>query len=260
MRIIFWAGDSTNTENKAHNYPQTGIAQAFDRYTASDVVIYNHAVNGRSTKSFIDQGRLETIYNEITEDDFLFIQFGHNDEKSADPLRYTDPDDDFIVNLGRFAKSAKNKRAYPVFITPVERRLFNEDGFTLKSPSAHKPYVDAYFEAGRRYDVPVIDLWSLSRAFLERRGDKASVRYFMHLKPGEAFWCPKGQEDNTHLKYEGAMAFGKLIAEELYRMDDIYSSLIDPKVLSALNDHSGTSVINEDLIDEKNIINNVYRE
>ena len=99
MRVIFWAGDSTNTCNKANKYPQTGIAQAFDRFTAFDVVIYDHAVNGRSTKSFIDQGRLATIYDEIREGDFLFIQFGHNDEKKTDLSRYTDPDTDFIDNL-----------------------------------------------------------------------------------------------------------------------------------------------------------------
>ena len=62
MRVIFWAGDSTNTCNKANKYPQTGIAQAFDRFTAFDVVIYDHAANGRSTKSFIDQGK-ETSFS-----------------------------------------------------------------------------------------------------------------------------------------------------------------------------------------------------
>ncbi|MBR1441764.1 MAG: GDSL family lipase, partial [Lachnospiraceae bacterium] len=102
MRVIFWAGDSTNTCNKAHRFPQTGIAQAFDRFTAPDVVIYDHAVNGRSTKSFIDQGRLATIYDEIRKGDFLFIQFAHNDEKETDPDRYTDPDTTFIENLGKF--------------------------------------------------------------------------------------------------------------------------------------------------------------
>ena len=93
--------------NKFATYPQTGIAQAFDRYTAGDVVIYNHAVNGRSTKSFIDESRLATIYDEITKDDFLFIQFGHNDEKINDPLRYTDPHDEFVTNLGKFVNVAR---------------------------------------------------------------------------------------------------------------------------------------------------------
>ncbi|MBR5116325.1 MAG: rhamnogalacturonan acetylesterase, partial [Lachnospiraceae bacterium] len=234
MRLIHWAGDSTNTANKAHKYPQTGIAQAFDRYTAADVVIYDHAINGRSTKSFIDQGRLETIAREIGEGQFLFIQFGHNDEKKEDPLRYTAPDGDFIDNLGRFAAVARDAGAYPLFITPVERRLFTEDGRTLRSPSAHEPYVAGYREAARRFEVPLIDLWTDSRAFLERLGDAESVRLFMHLRPGEAMVCPGGQRDDTHLKYEGAMQFGRLVAESLVKLPEVYASLVDTEVLEEL--------------------------
>ena len=85
MRHIFWAGDSTVATNKASTYPQTGIGQAFDRFTAMDVAVCNRAVNGRSTKSFIDESRLAPIYNEITKGDFLFIQFGHNDENPDYP-------------------------------------------------------------------------------------------------------------------------------------------------------------------------------
>ncbi|MCR5092483.1 MAG: hypothetical protein K6B72_00710 [Lachnospiraceae bacterium] len=73
MQIIFWAGDSTSAVNTYLTWPQTGIAQAFDRYAASDVLICSHAVNGRSTKSFIDEGRLDKIDGEIRPGDFLFI-------------------------------------------------------------------------------------------------------------------------------------------------------------------------------------------
>ncbi len=234
MRLIHWAGDSTNTANKAYKYPQTGIAQAFDRYTAADVVIYDHAVNGRSTKSFIDQGRLDTIAEEIREGQFLFIQFGHNDEKKEDPLRYTHPDGDFIDNLGRFAEVARSRGAHPLFLTPVERRLFLEDGRTLRSPSAHEPYVAGYREAAGRFGVPLVDAWSRSRECLTRLGDAGSVRFFMHLQPGESMVCPGGQKDDTHLKYEGAMLFGRLIAEEIRKLPPIYASLVDEEVLKEL--------------------------
>ena len=253
MRIIFWAGDSTNTTNKAHKYPQTGIAQAFDRYTAQDVVIYNHSINGRSTKSFIDQGRLANIYNEISAGNFLFIQFGHNDEKDTDPLRYTHPDGDFIDNLGKYINVARDKGAYPLLITPVERRLFNEDGRTLKSPSAHEPYVEGCIEAGKRYNVPVLDLFSRSREFLEKTGDILSLKYFMHLAPGEAFWCPEGQSDDTHLKYEGALVFGRLLAEELLKLDAPYNTLVDIKVLEELEKAVSVNAPDKDLTDEKNM-------
>ena len=224
MRHIFWAGDSTVACNKHDTYPQTGIGQAFDRYTGDDVVICNRAVNGRSTKSFIDENRLAYIYNEISKGDFLFIQFGHNDEKKQDLLRYTDPHGEFIVNLGKFVNVARNKGAYPVFITSVERRLFDENGNLM--PSAHTEYVLGMKEAGEKFDVPVVDLFSKSRSFLEKTGDEGSRKYYMNLQPGEAAWAPDGQKDNSHLKYEGAMLYAGMIADGLKEIGGIYASLL----------------------------------
>ena len=224
MRHIFWAGDSTVACNKFNTYPQTGIAQAFDRYTKEDVVIYNHAVNGRSTKSFIDESRLAVIYDEITKGDYLFIQFGHNDEKINDPTRFTKPHEDFIVNLGKFVNVARNKGAYPVFITSVERRLFDENG--VLKPSEHTEYVKGMKEAGDRLHVPVVDLFTMSRDFLEKTGDELSKKYYMNLAPGEANWAPEGKIDNSHLKYEGALAYSGMIAKGLKELGDPYSSLL----------------------------------
>ncbi|MCR5100588.1 MAG: rhamnogalacturonan acetylesterase [Butyrivibrio sp.] len=235
MRRIFWAGDSTVTTNKISSYPQTGIGQAFDRYTRDDVIVYNHSVNGRSTKSFIDESRLARIYDEISEGDFLFIQFGHNDEKVNDPARYTDPDGEYIVNLGKFVNVARNKGAYPVFITSLERRLFDENG-NLK-PSEHEPYVKAVKKAGVKFDVPVVDLWTMSREFLTKVGDEDSKKYYMHLAPGEASWKPEGQQDNSHLKYEGACIYAGMIAKGLIELGGIYRTLVieDSKVDIEIN-------------------------
>lgn len=224
MRHIFWAGDSTVAENKYVTFPQTGIGQAFDRYTREDVVVCNHAVNGRSTKSFIDESRLATIYNEISTGDYLFIQFGHNDEKIKDPARYTDPHSEFITNLGKFVNVARNKKAFPLFITSVERRLFDENG--ILKPSEHTEYVKGMKEAGEKFDVPVVDLFSMSRDFLIRTGDEASKRYYMNLAPGEAEWAPEGKTDNSHLKYEGAMLYAGMIAKGILSIGEPYSSLI----------------------------------
>lgn len=224
MRHIFWAGDSTVATNKASTYPQTGIGQAFDRFTAMDVAVCNRAVNGRSTKSFIDESRLAPIYDEITKGDFLFIQFGHNDEKENDPARYTEPFGEFKVNLGKFVNVARNKGAYPVFITSLERRLFDENG-KLK-PSAHTDYVLAMKEAGKELEVPVIDLFTMSRDFLEKTGDEASKKYYMNLAPGEASWAPEGKIDNSHLKYEGAMLYAGMVAKGLAALGGVYASLL----------------------------------
>ncbi len=231
MKTIFWAGDSTVKTNLFVTFPQTGIGQAFDRYVRPDVVIFNHAENGRSTKSFLAEGRLPAIEENIKEGDFLFIQFGHNDEKLEDPLRGTHPETDFTENLQIFIDTAKKHGAYPVLITPLERRLFEEDG-SLKTPSAHEPYVKAILEAGRRFETPVIDLWKISRAFLEQEGDAATIRYFMHTVPGEYSRAPEGQVDNTHLKYAGAMKFAGMIANELVKLGGVYAQLIaEPEAL-----------------------------
>ena len=250
MRTIFWAGDSTNTCNKAHKYPQTGIAQAFDRYTKSDVVIYDHAINGRSTKSFIDQGRLDLIEKEISEGNYLFIQFGHNDEKKSDPDRYTDPDGEFIENLGKYAEVARKKGAIPLFITPLERRKFAKDRIHLEE-SQHLPYVRAYFKAAEKYDVAIVDLFKMSRELLEKEGDEATKKYFMYIRPGEVSWLPQGlSTDDTHLKYEGAIKFGELVARELIKVGEPFASLVDEEVLKELDTVYESNLLDEGVADE----------
>ena len=224
MKHIFWAGDSTVKTNKADTFPQTGIGQAFDRYTKPGVAIVNHAENGRSTKSFIDESRLAAIYNDITEGDYLFIQFGHNDEKVYDPSRYTDPHGEYKVNLGKFVNVARNKKAYPVFITSVERRLFDEEGKLL--PSEHVEYALGMKEAGKELDVPVIDLFTMSREYLAAMGDEETYDLYMNLKPGEAKWCPHGQADDSHLKYEGAMIYAGFVAKGLKEIGGHYAELV----------------------------------
>ncbi len=227
MRHIFWAGDSTAASNKYVTYPQTGIAQAFDRYTRTDVVVVNHAFNGRSTKSFIDESRLAPIYNDITKGDYLFIQFGHNDEKINDPNRYTDPHGEFIVNLGKFVNVARNKGAYPLFITPVERKLFDEEG-KLKF-SGHEEYVLGMKEAGEKFDVPVVDLYTASREFLQKIGPEEAKKYYMNVEPGIYDWLPEGLTDNSHLKYEGAMLYAGMIAKGIEAIGEPYATLIADK-------------------------------
>ena len=154
MATIYWAGDSTVQYNDITTYPQTGIGQVFHLFLKPEVKVLNFAKNGRSTKSFIDEGRLAAIEEQITEGDFLFIQFGHNDEKKADPVRYTDPFGQYMVNLERFVNAARGKKAYPVLITPLERRCFAE-GNQL-GVGEHSDYVAAMKQAAENLDVPLI--------------------------------------------------------------------------------------------------------
>ncbi|MBO5056058.1 MAG: rhamnogalacturonan acetylesterase [Lachnospiraceae bacterium] len=224
MATIYWAGDSTVQYNDIITYPQTGIGQVFHLFVKPDVKIENHAKNGRSTKSFIDESRVPAIYDKITKGDFLFIQFGHNDEKIQDPERYTEPYSDFMVNLEKFVNVARNKKAFPVLITPLERRCFKEDGHL--GTGEHSDYVKAMKQTAGNLNVPLVDLYSMSREKLEEAGAEKTKDWYMHLPAKKYASHPEGLTDNTHLKYEGAVVYAECIAKGLKELGGIYSELL----------------------------------
>ncbi len=212
MKTVYYIGDSTVARNKIGSYPQTGMSQGLLLYLADDVRLISLAKNGRSTKSFIDEGRFAYVQEHIQAGDFLFIQFGHNDNK-PDPLRYSDPGTGFRDNLRLFIRTAKEAGAYPVLITPIARRLFDEAGNFR--PGSHGAYPEAMRIVGREEGVPVADLTSLTEEWLPTLGDAASKPLFM--------W-PK---DNTHLKPEGAVRMAGFLAQCLEAMGEPYANLID---------------------------------
>lgn len=224
MATIYWAGDSTVAYNSILTYPQTGIGQAFSLFVKREVKIENHAMNGRSTKSFMEEERLSAIEERIGEGDFLFIQFGHNDEKKQDPARYTEPFGSFQANLETFIDVAESHGAYPVLITPLERRCFKEDG-TLGA-GEHTEYVEAMKQTAAKRSVPLVDLWARSRSLLKAAGPVESTKLYMHLEPGKYESHPEGLVDNTHLQYAGAVAYGKCVAEGLKELGGIYGDLL----------------------------------
>ena len=223
MVTIYWAGDSTVKQNSIATWPQTGIGQEFERFVKrGEVRVENHAENGRSTKSFIDEGRMAPIYDRITRGDFLFVQFGHNDEKPEDPTRYADPDSTFPENLEKFVNVARNKGATPVFITPVTR-------FNRNSPKAiykHDRWAEVTKRLGEKLGVAVVDLTALSEQLVDAMGDAAATTLYMNLPAGVYPHFPQGQKDNTHLQPAGAVAFGALIARELYKLGGAYAALL----------------------------------
>ena len=211
MNRIFYIGDSTVQFNKIDTYPQTGMSQALELFTAPGIRVEHHGKNGRSTKSFLDEGRFEPVRREMGQGDLLLIQFGHNDEK-ADPLRYTEPYGSYQENLRHFIEAARQAGAYPVLVTPIARRLFDADG--VFHPGSHGEYPEAMRQLGAAMDVPVADLTTKTEAFLAELGDEASKPLFV--------W-PK---DNTHLKYEGAIRMVKFLCEELDRMGGVYAAVL----------------------------------
>lgn len=224
MNKIFWAGDSTVAHNSFLSYPQTGIGQAFPIFVKRDVLVENHAMNGRSTKSFMDEGRLAAIEERIGEGDFLFIQFGHNDEKIADPSRYTEPFSTFQENLAQFVETARRHGAWPVLITPLERRCFLPD-HTL-GQGEHGPYVEGMKQLAQRLSVPLIDLHAKSRRVLTEMGEEQSRQLYMHLEPGKYASHPEGLTDNTHLQYAGAVTYGNCVAQGLKELGGRYAKLL----------------------------------
>ncbi len=224
MNNIFWAGDSTVQTNDYTTYPQNGIGQVFSIFLKESCSVFNHAKNGRSTKSFLDEGRLEAIKEQIGEGDFLFIQFGHNDEKSQDPARYTEPHGSFIDNLGILIQAARERRAYPVLITPLERRCFTDEKHL--GPGEHLEYVKGIKEAAEKFKVPLVDLYTKSRRELEKAGEERSRGWYMYFPEGYYPEHPAESKDNTHLRHDGAVHFAGLIAEGLRELGGVYADLL----------------------------------
>jgi lysophospholipase L1-like esterase len=224
MRTIYWAGDSTVQYNSILTFPQTGMGQVMNLFLKPDIRVENHAKNGRSTKSFLDESRLAPIYDRMQEGDFLFIQFGHNDEKKQDPERYTEPEGEYTENLKKFVNAARNKNAFPVLITPLERRCFGEDG-TL-GDGDHGPYAEAMKKAAKQWNVPLIDLCGKSRRELRKAGPEETKKWYMHVPPNIYPHFMDGLSDDTHLKYEGAVHYAGCIAEGLKELGGIYGEIL----------------------------------
>lgn len=211
MTKVFYIGDSTVQLNKIDTYPQTGMSQVLHLYMGDHVQVMPHGKNGRSTKSFLEEGLFETVRWSMEPGDILLIQFGHNDEK-ADELRHTDPFGSYQENLMHYIRAARAVGAHPVLVTPIARRLFDAQGNF--QPGSHGDYPEAARQLGARENVPVADLTALSESMLEKLGDEPSKPLFV--------W-PK---DNTHLKYDGAVRMAGLLARELERFGGIYAQLL----------------------------------
>lgn len=220
---IVWAGDSTVARNRFMTWPQTGMGQGLELYLRDGIEVVNLAMNGRSTKSFIDEQRLMTAYFALAKNDLFLISFGHNDGKIDDPSRYTDPESTYPENLKKMINAARNREALPVLLTPLSRRRFTEEG---RQEKTHGPYPDVVKEVGRAQAVPVIDLEQLSREFLQELGPEKSFPLFMHVPPGIYPHYPNGLEDNTHLTWEGARQFAGLIARSLYELGNPYHDVL----------------------------------
>jgi lysophospholipase L1-like esterase len=202
-RTLYIAGDSTAAQKYADAAPETGWGMALAFFVREHLEVSNHAVNGRSSKSFVDEGRLEVIFEAIRPGDFLLIQFGHNDEKSADPTRYTEPWTTYQDYLRQYVDGARARGARPVLATPVERRKFDADGNAVPT---HGDYPAAMRALAEQERVALLDIQALSIALWQRLGVEETKKYFN--------WTTT-EQDNTHFNPPGAIAVARLVAAEL---------------------------------------------
>ncbi|HKP71061.1 MAG TPA: rhamnogalacturonan acetylesterase [Pyrinomonadaceae bacterium] len=208
---IFLAGDSTMAMKQPDKRPETGWGEMLGQHFKDGKVrIDNRAANGRSTKSFIAEGKWQSIIDDLKKGDYVFIQFGHNDESKDKGDRYTPPED-FRKNLERFVSEVRAKGGYPVLLTPVMRRRFDKDGMFYDVHPAEYPEI--FRAVANAEKVPLIDMHRKSEAVIVRYGVEDSRKLFLQLKPGENANYPKGVEDNTHFSPLGAEEMAKLAVE-----------------------------------------------
>ena len=206
---IYTIGDSTMANKKAEVYPETGWCQVLGDYFDESVIVKNHAVNGRSSKSFINEGRWDAVLDSLKEGDFVFIQFGHNDEKEYDSTRYTAPFGTYAENLEKFVKETREKGATPVLFTSIVRRKFGVNG---KLEDTHGDYPVATRDVSTRMNVPLIDLEKLTKEWVNSIGDEPSKKMYLWTEANEHF--PEGRKDDTHLSIEGANQVAILAIKE----------------------------------------------
>ena len=203
---IFLAGDSTMARKVPEKRPETGWGEMLEQHFKNGTVrIENRAANGRSTKTFISEGRWQSLLDDLKKGDYVFIQFGHNDSSKDKGERYTRPED-YRKNLVRFISEVRARNGNPVLMTPVVRRRFGTDG---KFYDTHAEYPDIVRAVAKEEKVPLIDMQRKSEAVIVRYGAEESRKLFLQLRPGENGNYPNGIDDNTHFSPLGAEEIAK---------------------------------------------------
>jgi len=207
---IFLAGDSTISIKEPRYYPETGWGMPFVYFWDSTVTVVNKAKNGRSTSSFRNEGLWKQIMEECSEGDYVFVQFGHNDEVPTKKTYTTETE--FKANLVRYVTETWEKKATPLLLTPVARRKFNAAG---NIEGTHDVYAQIVRDVAKENGVLLIDLDKKSQELYQQMGVENSKLLFIQLKPGEHPHYPEGKEDNTHFSELGARLIAQIVLKEL---------------------------------------------
>ncbi len=214
--VVYLVGDSTMADKPRLEHPERGWGQLLAEYVIPPARVENHAVNGRSSKSFLDEGRWAVVLEKLRKDDWVIIQFGHNDEKAQSPDRYTDPETSFRANLTRYAREARERGAHPILAPSVARRKWSESGELVDT---HGRYIDAARAVAAAEDVPLLELNRLTSEMIRQRGVEGSKDFFLWFEPGELPTAPNGLRDDTHFSRFGASIVAGLAVGEIRRLD-----------------------------------------
>jgi lysophospholipase L1-like esterase len=208
-------GDSTMADKPASPPNlEHGWGQLLRTLVAEPARIVNHAVNGRSTKNFRDEGRWAHLLTQVERGDTVLIQFGHNDARADDPKRFVEPAS-YRENLRRFVRELRERGAQPVLATPLARRNFDPDAAGAQLRDTHGAYPDMARRVAAEEQVPLLDLQRSSTALLARLGPQDSKRLFVWASPGDLERYPAGISDNTHFSAQGALAMAQLATEAM---------------------------------------------
>ncbi|HLT42512.1 MAG TPA: rhamnogalacturonan acetylesterase [Sphingobacteriaceae bacterium] len=210
---VFLIGDSTVADKPYRiSNPEKGWGQVLPLYFDENVRVENYALNGRSTKSFIDEGHWEKVKSKIQSGDYVIIEFGHNDQKEDSPDRYADPDIEYPRLLSKYIAETRERGGIPILASPIARRKFDERGYLLDT---HGKYPDAVRQVALKEGVLFFDMHNKSKDLLLEFGPERSKQLFLHLMPGEYDNLPKGAVDDTHLSGTGAFKICDLAIEEI---------------------------------------------
>jgi lysophospholipase L1-like esterase len=211
---LYIIGDSTASIKETKAYPETGWGMPFTYFFDSTIEVDNRAKNGRSTRTFISENRWQPVVDSLQQGDYVFIQFGHNDESKEKTDRYTTPEQ-FKINITKFVAETKAQKAIPVLITAVARRKFDSTNHVV---DGHGIYTKIIRDLALELNVPMIDLQKTSTVLLEKMGVENSKLLFLQLEKNEHPNYPDGKNDNTHFNELGARKIAQLVLQDIVNL------------------------------------------
>lgn len=207
MVTLFIVGDSTAADKQPKAYPETGWGMEIAAFFNKEVKIDNRALNGKSTKSFLNEKRWEAVLKDLKAGDYVLIEFGHNDEKIDKPEVGTSLVE-YKTNLIKYIRETQAKKANPILLTPIARRSFKNGVFS----DTHKGYPDVVRKLADSLHIPLIDMQRKTEKLIIGLGDEPSKKLFLYVDSGHVNY-PTGKKDDTHLNPGGAKKVASLVAE-----------------------------------------------